>query len=376
MGTPPLSTRLRDFIWSLKENRKATLWIMGAVIIVLLAGVAGISFYISSSSDQLPTAQSEQVNIDLGANGPAQEQVPRFIDGVLVEAGDENIFPIAVMVENLVTVRPQVGLQQANVVYEALAEGGITRFMAVYANREHIPEIGPVRSARHYYVDWAEEYEGIYMHAGGSPQALGQLVSNDYLEESINQIGGNHMYFWREDSIAAPHNLFTSSDMMAYALRDRELYDECGRYNPWKFTSDADVVSDGEGGSHIQFDFSSPSYTVVYDYDDASRQYLRTNGGIAHTDRLTGEQLHVKNVVIQFAPVNLMESDTGRLDISTIGEGRAMVFMNGQGIEGMWKKMARDERTRFYRENGEEIAFSPGNTWVHILPDDRTVEYN
>lgn len=374
MAKEPVSVRLRDWLWSLRENKRAQLWIMGVVVALLIVALVVIVIVINRNDDaRVPESQKVELNI---SDELSDDEVrARVIDGVEVLVGKENVFPVAVMIENLSTIRPQSGLQGAQVVYEALAEGGITRFLAVYASGTPLNVIAPVRSARSYFVEWAEEYRGMYVHAGGSPQSLQELADNERLVD-LNQIGGDHAYFWRDTGAAAPHNLFTSTELLSYALRDKGYEDAKGSFEGWKFTKQAPKADRSEEERHVVIPFSSFSYEVRYEYDREENRYRRTTGGESDVDALTGEQITVRNVVVQFVPTSLAETDSGRLNINTVGEGAVVVFANGIATTGRWKKESRDGRTRFFSEDGTELAFIPGNVWIEVLPDDRTIEYN
>lgn len=306
------------------------------------------------------------------------EKVQRRIDGVHVEVGKENILPTSVVIENAAFggVRPQSGLQDANVVYETVAEGGITRLLALYANDLLTERIGPVRSARPYFVDIAEEYRAVFAHAGGSPQGLSRLYGNQYVVD-LNQISGDGRYFKRDYSFSSiqEHALFTTKELLAYALRDKGLVDATGSYDGWKFASEDAAKKDRPTEEKkITINFSSASYQAEYLYDREKNYYLRSTGGEAQDDRNTNEQLHVRTVIVQFVDLSILDS-YGRVDLKLIGEGKAVVFHDGIAIEGTWKKGARAERTRFYGNDGNEIELIPGNIWVEVVPDDRTVEY-
>lgn len=309
---------------------------------------------------------------------PIVEKVQRRIDGVYVEVGKENILPISVVIENAAFggVRPQSGLQDANVVYETVAEGGITRLLALYANDLLTERIGPVRSARAYFVDIAEEYRAVFAHAGGSPHGLSRLYGNQFVTD-LNQISGDGQYFRRDYSFSSiqEHALFTNKELLAYALRDKGLAEATGAYDGWKFARDDAPKKDrSTEEKKITINFSSNSYRIEYLYDREKNYYLRSTGGEAHLDRNTSEQLHVRNVIVQFVDLSVLDS-YGRVDLKLIGEGDAVVFHDGLAIEGTWKKGARGERTRFYSGDGNEISLIPGNIWVEVVPDDRSVDY-
>lgn len=366
---------ITTFVRSLKENRRAQVLILSGCVLVIVI-VVGALYMVSKNSTS--SVGNENVAVTNIAEQPKKTR--RVIDGVNADTGSENILPLAVMIENAAFggVRPQAGLQDANVVYEAMAEGGITRFMAVYANKEVTPLIGPVRSARSYYVDFAEEYRAVYVHAGGSPQALSRLVGNQFVVD-MNAIAADSRYFKRDytQSRVQEHTLFTTKDLLNFALRDKGLEEKSGDYTGLKFKEDgADKKNRPTDQKTIDISFSSSSYDVQYTYNRDENYYLRTNGGEAHVDRNTGEQIHVRNVIVQYVETSLIDATSGRLDMKTVGEGKAVVFYDGKAIEATWKKPSRGERTRYYNAEGEEISLIPGNIWVEILPDDRTVEYN
>lgn len=374
MSSQSWRMRIRNALWSIRDNPKAQLWLaLGLVVLILTIVVTTILIVRGNSA----TKKGSEETINIQPSVDTENLGVRFIDGLEVENGKENALPVAVMIENLVSVRPQSGLQSAQVVYEALAEGGITRFVALYADRDMtIDSIGPVRSARPYFVDWAEEYRALYAHVGGSPQALEQLSQNTAVT-NLDQFS-NAQFFWREASLSAPHNVFTSSELLTFALRDNALADAKGTFEPWKFLLEKapEVETTAEQATNtIRIPFSSTSYEVIYTYDAIQQHYVRANGGEPHLDALTGEQIHAKNVIVQFTPTRLLGDGTERLDIDTTGTGRAVVFRHGTAIEGTWKKDSSNDRTTWLSHDGEEIRLAPGNIWIAVLPEDRDLEY-
>lgn len=344
------------------DNRKTKIALL--ILVVIVAAVI-LGYFLLGSEDL--GQKTDFVNKTAG------REAARLIDGVLVEKGKENIYPIAIMIENLSTIRPQAGLNKANVVYEALAEGGITRFLAIYAHDETIEEIGPVRSARDYFLDWVLEFNALYAHAGGSPSSLRLIDQYNILD--LDQISGDHPYFWRdrERAAALEHTLFTSSELLTYAKRDKEIPEE-GDFKPWLFKEEAPLAQRSEEAKKITIDYSTFSYKVEYEYNRENNYFLRINGGEPHLDFKTQEQLWAKNVVVQYVKTRL--ADPLRLAMETIGEGGALIFQDGQMINGTWKKEDREERTRFYDSEGNEIRFNPGPIWIEVVPTDRNVEYN
>lgn len=358
------SNKLKDFLWSFKQNKKAQT-ILLVILIVILLVVAGYFIYRLTVNTE-GKDETSSVNTSIFLSGTHR----RDIDGVYVGADRVSPYPVGVMIENLVTVRPQSGLSSANIVYEALAEGGITRFLVIYADSGSISEIGPVRSARPYFLDWAAEYGSLYAHAGGSPQALAAISGLNII--SINQIGGAHAYYWRDITKSAPHNLYTSSELLARALRDYDL-EKDSSFSGWEFKDDASLSERPSEDKFVRIDFSTYSYEVEWNYDRESNSYLRSNGGEAQIDKNNDKQVSAKNVIVQKTDTGILDNEA-RLDIKTDGEGDAIVFQDGQAVTGTWKK--DNNRTRFYDVNDEEIELNAGQTWIEVVPTDRQVEYN
>lgn len=316
-----------------------------------------------------------------------QSLVPRHLDGVIVPNGQENPQPVAVMVENLSSVRPHSGLQGASVVYETVAEAGITRFMAVYAGAGDEPEIRPVRSARPYYLEWAAEVDAVYAHAGGSPNALRTISAFDY--KDMNALGLAARFFWRGAG-AAPHNLYTSSEKLALALRDNDWNGPRIEYKSWQFDDDPADLEDREirkitepakklpvkaDSDVIEVGFGG-AYAVRFEYDPERNVWMRWNGGREHIDKNTGEQITATNVIVQRVPPVGLESEKGRVIMNVTGEGQAWTCHDGLCTEGRWKKESRERRTLWYEKNAdgstnlkEELHLTRGNTWVIVVPE-------
>lgn len=295
----------------------------------------------------------------------------RLIGGELVTADRATESPVGVMVENLPTTRPQSGLGAARLVYETLAEGGVTRFLVVVYPSDLTGKVGPVRSARHYYVDWAEELGVPYAHAGGSPQALQQIARNQVPD--LNGIGNAWRYFWRDRQRAAPHNLFTDGEHVTQAIRELSLHGRAD-VTPWSY-ADPPSPRPTLTARAIEVDFSGQAYAVRYEYDQSANSYRRFNGGQPHVDKSTDQQLSAANVVVQFVPRPTSLGEKGRIDIETVGQGRALVFNNGTVVKGAWKKSSVRERTEFVAADGLPVTFNRGTTWVAVVPEDRPVTY-
>jgi hypothetical protein len=289
--------------------------------------------------------------------------------GEKLDAGTDPQRPIAVMVENMKQVRPQFGLDEACVVVEALTEGGITRFMLVFANKD-VGRIGPVRSARSHFVAIAGGMNTIYAHAGGSKFALSDI--KDWSIADIDQLKRSDA-FWRTKG-NAPHNLWTST----YKLRSEAKvlgYGTKAKGNGFKFKSEADAKKRPDK-QNIVIDLSSATYKVEYRYEKDANSYLRLNGGIVHTDGLSGKEIKPKNIVIVFAPTSSIPGGGQVLDIDVVGKNKCLVFRDGKVVEGTWEKDSEKAPFYLYDSNEKQIDLNPGQTWVEVVKPNTKVTYD
>jgi hypothetical protein len=358
------------FVTLLKENKKYQ--IAAIVVAAVLAASSVWGYYLATSGD----FKISEINKPDNNKEEEGSVLARKLDGVIMNTEEEiNPYPVAVMVENMSTVRPQSGISKASVVYEALAEGGITRFMLVFpGDKSEASNIGPVRSARSYYIEWLSEYNALYAFSGAYPPVLAAISGLGI--NNMNAMYEGSKYYWRDYSFEAPHNMFTSSENLGYALRDKGLdgVNEA-KFKAWKFKDEAALEDRSSDAKTISIDFSGAAYSVEYRYDRESNTYLRFNAGAEHKDRNTNEQLAPKNVVVYKLPTRVID-DSGRLEMDVVGEGEATMFSNGVATKGTWKKTSRTDRTIFYNEGGEEYEFSRGQTWVEVIPEDKNYEYN
>lgn len=369
------SEKLKDVWWSLRHTRAVKLLMVVTIGLVVIGGALyGILNYYgklpwSTARIAIPAEFTTIPPVTIDAN----QLAPRTLDGVLVSLTDSDRTPLAVMIENLVEIRPQAGLSGAGIVYEALVEGGITRFLAIYSTADAIPTIGPIRSARTYYVDWAEEYGGVFAYVGGSPEALGLTNSSQYLTD-LNQFY-HAEYYYRDEARLAPHNLFSTSDLFNLALRDLKLDAIPGDFTAWTFTAEPANINLPDNVAPLTIAYSSTDYGVEWRYDPGSNSYVRWNGGVEHRDANTNEQLRAKNIIVQRVPTTLLEAATGRLAMTTTGQGEAVLFQDGEVRIGQWVKAERGERTAFLDASGAEWQYHPGTTWIEVVPLDTSVTY-
>lgn len=305
--------------------------------------------------------------------------------------------PLGIMIENHQESRPQSGISSADVVYEAIAEGGITRFLVVFHCQDG-SQVGPVRSARTYFIDFLSEYgvSPLYAHVGGAntpgpADALGQLTDYGWTGyNDLNQFSIGFPTFWRDydrlgREVATEHTMYsTTTKLWNFAAKSRKLtnVDEDGvqwddTFVSYTFKEDA-AQSDRPTQQIIDIAFWDryKDYAVRWIYDKATNSYKRTNGGQPHTDKNNNQQLTAKNVVVLYMTERNADDgyeNNAHLLYGTKGTGKATVFQDGKEIKGRWKKDSRTARTLLYDTSGKPIQLNPGRIWFSILPTDGEV---
>jgi len=273
--------------------------------------------------------------------------------------------PLAVMVENLRPSRPQSGLSQADVVYEAITEGGITRFLAIFLQAD--PQvIGPVRSARPHFIDMAREYQAVYVHCGESYEAL-QILSGDSSLYNLDQMQYDKP-FWRDHARDAPHNLYTSAAKLhEYAMALR--WDSPVNPLP-SFSSDLPLPV-GVPANQVEIHFpGAGDYRLQLVYNAQLGGYERYEDGKLHVDRETQQPIIVRNIVIQRVPaMPYTDSTKGTFDVGMVGSGEGVFICGGVQLPITWKKPLMESITDFrLLESNSQVPFQPGQTWVEVVP--------
>ncbi len=265
----------------------------------------------------------------------------------------------AVMIENSADAWPLSGIEEAFLVIEAPVEGNIPRFIVFFADDMVVAKIGPVRSARPYYLDWNDELSGLYAHVGGSPEALDLI--QEFGTFDLNEFFQGE-YFWRDTARrAAPHNVYTSTELLAEALK--ELEPEAPSYEPWLFKIDAPLDVDPLS---LIIDWGQGDvYEVKWSYEPESNRYWRHQGN-AVVNTAFGDAVHANNVIVMAADITVVDS-VGRRHIETVGEGDALLVQDGKIILGRWQKPTRTDRLRFYDSEGGELRMNAGKTWIEVV---------
>ena len=278
---------------------------------------------------------------------------------------------MVVMIDNHPDAYPQTGLSHAVVVFEALAEFGVTRFMAVLdpASTHDVPKIGPVRSTRLYFAQWAIGFHALYAHAGGSPQGLELVESTDQLInlDALRKDGG--AYFSRSKDRVAPHNLYTSAADLAQAAGDRGASEFADPKIGFLFKTDAPAPERPQA-QELGYYFIYSDDDAGWTYDPKTNGYYRLRRGKPARDAETNEQLWAKNVVVmEVREARIAGDPKGRIEQDVVGSGTARVFFDGAERTVTWRKDSAEAQLGFFDDSGAEVRFNAGPIWIVVVPD-------
>lgn len=346
-----------------KKNKKPIfITICIVALLAITASILWVSGVFASDKDNTENNNNEEVV----PNEP-EEKTLQIVDT------NSTSRPYAVMINNINVARPlQSGLQDAYIIYEIIVEGGITRYMALFLDQD-TERIGSIRSARHYFLDYALENDAIYVHHGQSPQA-----QSDFSRLDVDRIVvDNSKTGWRDNTlnVATEHRLFTSIEKLNSGLgnvrteRDNDLL--------LNYSIDELDLSSYVGAipaNNVTIKYSG-YITNTYEYDSESGVYKRFVNGEEHTDYVTKEQYTFKNIITyQVDNYTLNDGENkGRQDIENIGEGTGYYISGGYAVPITWEKSSRTSQTKYYLENGEELVVNDGNTFIQIQPEGQTL---
>ncbi len=349
--------RYKSFVQKIWPESKKGRIIAGLLVAVVILGGSGITYaLLQKKPSQVTNAPALQPKTADPPPKPTTE--PSRLTGAVVPV-ELNARPVtSVQIENSPDARPQAGLREAGVVFEAIAEGGITRFNAMY--QENQPgNIGPVRSIRPYYIDFFLPFDASVVHAGGSGEGLAKIKS---LGVKDIDHGANAQAFRRASDRYAPHNLYTNMAALDEVSRARG-------FTTSTFTSylrKAEKPGQPVTAKSIDFNISSFLYNPHYDYIPATNSYHRSLGGRPHTDQHSGAIIEPKVVVA----LVMGFSQNGVYSVyQTTGAGMMYVFQDGQLQKGTWKKAGPKDQFEFIDEAGQKLALNPGQTWFSIVAD-------
>ena len=342
-----------------KEKGGVKILITILIVLIIVAGVV-LAYKITQDKSNTETILGEE-------NKEATVEEEKTVQ---IFSGNDR--PFAVMIDNHSDAWPQAGLNQAYMVYEIIVEGGETRLMALFKGAD-LDKIGPVRSARHYFIDYAMENDAIYVHFGQSPQAQSDIKK--YSIDDINGIAEDGTTFWRVKDKAAPHNAVTSTEKLLESAKSKNYRTTSTEESVLNYVVDEVNLEEGQAADTITIPHSDLQ-TVTYEYDKENKVYVRYARGEEQTDWDTDEPVTTKNIIITFCNnYTLSDSENkGRQGLRNIGTFDGYYITNGRAIQIQCIKNARDEKTIYQDMNGKEIQVNDGNTFVNICPTSADVE--
>jgi hypothetical protein len=353
--------------------------------LILLLAILLFSFTIVSCSRAKETAVEQPEIVDESRlEDVVESDIENKQSGVGTEKDDnaqsDNHFvlpeegsrPYAIMIDNEGTKSlPQGGLDKAQVIYEIIVEGGETRLMPVFWGTA--PQlIGPVRSARHYFLDYAMEHDAIYIHFGWSPMAMNDIPK--FKINNINGVANGGEVFWdlTEDRYNWQDSYTSEEKITAYVNKVKYRTDT-SKGLVFTYNNNDVEFENGQKAEKISLKYSQ-TYTCGFIYDDSTKIYKRFRKGQAQMERSTGRQLEAKNILIQFANNYTIKGDTeGRQEVNTVGSGNGWLVSMGKAIKIKWSKDSRTSPTVYTDENGKIIMLNPGQTWVQVVPTSSNV---
>ncbi len=337
-----------------RKKSKKKLWIV--LFIILILALFGVYYWYNS--DEVKDYVSDKIKI---------EKKLKIVDE------DSKSRPIAVMINNNHVAWPHAGLQDAYITYEILAEGGITRLMAIFKDKD-TSKIGSVRSARPYYLDYALENDAIYVHYGWSDQAKKDISSLGV--DNINGLTVSSV-FWRDKSLnkATEHTVFTSMEKIKEYAKEKGYDRDTNKDLLLNYSVDEIDLSKREDAVKADTVFMKYSYYTnsSYEYDSENKVYKRFMSGTAHVDAVTGDQYTYKNIII--TPIETHAYDSyGRLELDDVGSGDGYYITDGYAIPINWSKASRSSQTVYKNMDGEEIKVNDGNTFIQITPPSESID--
>ncbi|WP_256761766.1 DUF3048 domain-containing protein [Cohnella sp. WQ 127256] len=344
-----------------------------AMQLTLAAVLVGLTACGSNESKETLTQPTETVVPTASASAtPSETPTPTAqflapLTGLPVEKEVTNR-PFAVMINNLAPARPQSGLTQADTVWELLAEGGITRLVAIFQSKEFTDPIGPIRSIRPYFIQVGEFYSGVLVHVGASNDAFAILQRQH--KEDLDEITNAGAYFYRDKSRKAPHNVYSTLEKLRAGAEKRK-YKDTVTVPMLPFNTSPTELTTAAPATQIDIKFMLSSYKVSYAYDSAKALYSRSINDKPHIDKNNDQQLTATNLVV-LSTKHDIKDDVGRLVVDLDSGGEALLFQNGKVISCKWERK-KDDVIRIVKD-GQELPFLPGVTYYHVVPSSSAMD--
>jgi hypothetical protein len=374
------------------------------------AGSDAIQNIITDSGEENEDPANEETFLTalLEIDPAAEKNEACPLNGKLFTTQEKNAWekkrPLAVMIENSVDARPQSGLGDADIVFEAIAEGGVTRFMGMFycGVQKYDTIIAPVRSARTYFIEYASGFNyPLYVHVGGAnipgpANALGQIGDYGWNQENdLNQFSIGYPTFVRNNNrldrdVATEHTMETTTELLWKVADKRDWTNiaperKLGRktvggddwketYKGWNYQDKAGEIGDTSNVSYEFWD-GFGDYGVEWQYNKEANTYKRLMAGEAHIDLNNNKQIEASNVIV------LLTKEKGPIDelkhmlYTTIGKGNALIFKNGDVVKATWSKKTRESELEFFDRKGDEVEFARGLTWISVVSSTTEVNY-
>ncbi len=361
-----------------KEEKKSFFkkhWVpIVAIISLIIIGSVIAVFVLQKDKDSINKKQKHTAKVKKKKEN-IKKEIKYYSNLSGLEVANQDLInkPVtAIMVENSPEARPQSGLNQAEIVFEAIAEGGITRFMALYQTNSP-QKIGPVRSVRKYYLDWAKPFNAGISHCGGSQEALAIVRGGSYRD--LDQIIYGNSYYWRVNDRRAPHNLYTSKEKLD-SLNSKKnylssepktfIFKDNIKKNKDKTKKEETVTL--EKANIINMRISSNTFNTKYVYQPKTNNYLRYLAGKPHVNK-EGGNIEPKVVIAMINRFYSQNDAKHHNTIETTGTGNAFIFQDGNVIKGKWSKSSLNEQIHFTDSLGKEIKLNKGQIWITSIPN-------
>ena len=345
----------------MEKKKNKFIKILGLIILV-----CGTLYFMKSGLDILFRDKETLIPEDVVISSE-ESSMEEVMPKLKIIDEDSNSRIIAVMINNHKKARPQSGLGDAFLNYEIIVEGGITRIMSLYKDKD-TARIGSVRSARHYFLDYALENDAIYVHIGESPKAGTDIKTLDI--DAINGLK-NYSLYWRDKTlnVSSEHTAFTSIEKIEKLVKSKGYRDTSDKKLLLNYSAtpiDLSKKSDSIIANKVYIEYSSYTNTS-YEYDETNKVYTRSMSGIVHKDYLSGEPYTTKNIIVYQVKNKALDS-SGRQELENIGSGNGYYISEGYAVPVTWEKESRESQTIYRYKTGEEINVNDGITWIQIQP--------
>lgn len=332
------------------------------LVIIALGVLLGMKFFMKTEETDAPNEEDGTLTVVLDEK---KDNTPKS-----KYAGNKRT--LAVIIDNVGNAVPQTSLNEAMIVYEATVEGGLTRFLAIYKDPK-VENIGPTRSARPYFIDYALENDSIFVHYGGSPKALDEVKS--FRMENVNGIESPGKVFWRTNKKTAPHNAIVSVEEVWKYAQSKNYRTTTNERNVLNYVTKEVDLENGTVANTVNVPYSTSKVKFVYDAE--KKVYQRYVGNTLQKDWITGEALVTKNIIITFAHNYTTDEENryGRQAIENVGTLDGYYITDGKAVKIKCKKTSRTGKTVYQDMDGKEIEVNDGNTYIQIVPIDLNVTF-